>query len=393
MNQKKLFLFILFVLFTSTAIYSQSDLHIFGFYQVNLNKIDGEYKVTGDVPTLLGPVSTTLQKESNDFLTSGVQQLNLFARKEITSSLTSFINIEMVNNFSTENNWGSFKLEEAWLSYNMKDYFNIQAGWIIPRFNYMNEIKNKTPLLPSVIRPLVYESAFESTINASDYLPEVAFVQISGVLPVNKLVFDYAVYAGPAESNYFASSAGQGAIEAGHDTTNIKLFGGRAGLKFDDLRLGVSFSMDKDNQVATLGEDVKRTRFGVDAGYNIAGAFAEAEYISVALDPENTTRDLNKSFMYGLVGYNFSENFYGYGIYSYIEDKAEDFLSTGLTAYTIGMGYRPTFGVVVKLEYANYFVADDAKVNNIVLAPAVPPISADIDLDFTSVNLALSVMF
>jgi len=48
---------------------------------------------------------------------------------------------------------------------------------------------------------------------------------------------------------------------------------------------------------------------------------------------------------------------------------------------------------VVKLEYSNYSVADDAQIKNLPLGDGLPTVDADMDLNFNSVNLALSVMF
>lgn len=390
---KKYLLLILFFIGVSIS-HGQSDLNIFGFYQVRVQKIDGNYQVKGNVPTPAGPQEMVFDEAKNDFTNPAVQQLNLFFRKQITNSLSSFVNLELVNNFSTQNDWGYMNLQEAWVQYRHNDALKIKAGMMIPRFNYLNEIKNRMPLLPYITRPLIYESSLSEIIDPTVYLPERAFIQIAGVLPVDQFVFDYAIYSGPAERDYILSGneANNGAITSGVDSTNFFLLGGRVGFSYSNLRLGFSATIDKSNQQEQLNEDVSRTRIGADFGYAHSNFFVEGEYINVMLDPKNTEDDIDKHFYYGLLGYNFSEEIYGFATYSSIEDKQVEFLSTGMDSWAAGIGYKPTPMVVLKLEYANYYVSDNASVN-IPIDPNLPPVEADMELDFKSVNLALSVIF
>jgi hypothetical protein len=88
-----------------------------------------------------------------------VQQLNLFMKKDLAPHWTAFVNFEFLNNYSSSRRWGAMNLEEAWVKYQSGPTFNLKLGLQIPTFNNLNEIKNRTPLLPYVIRPLVYEGA------------------------------------------------------------------------------------------------------------------------------------------------------------------------------------------------------------------------------------------
>lgn len=389
----KIMITVLAALFISESLHAQGDLNIFGFYQVRFRKTVGDYSVAGNVPTPVGVQKVVFDEAKDNFKDPSIQQLNLFLRNEITGSLTSFINLEFVNNFSTENDWGSLNLQEAWLNYGINDALNIKAGILIPRFNYLNELKNKMPLLPYITRPLVYETSLAAIIGPHNFLPERAFLQVSGVLPVNDIVFDYAAYVGPAEKRYIHSgSKSSGSITSGTDSTNFFLVGGRFGMNYSNLRLGVSATVDKANEQGTLKEDVSRTRIGLDAGYTVSNLFFEGEYIKVMLDPKNTDQDIDKSFYYGLLGYNFSDEIFGFGTYSNVTDKQVEYLSTGMSTISGGFGYRPIPTVVIKLEYTKTYVADDAKIS-IPIDPNIPPISADMDLDFKSVNLAISVVF
>ncbi|MBI9071031.1 MAG: hypothetical protein JEY94_05505 [Melioribacteraceae bacterium] len=118
--------------------------------------------------------------------------------------------------------------------------------------------------------------------------------------------------------------------------------------------------------------------------------FLEGEYISVMLDYDE--EDIDKSFYYGLAGYNFNEDFFGYATYSTIKDQQVNFLKDGLKSIVIGAGYRPTFGIVIKAEYGNYFISEGTTIP-LMIDPAIPPIDANIELDFTNISLAISVIF
>jgi hypothetical protein len=384
------------LLLLSTNLFAQDDLNIFGFYQVRLQKTEGSYNVNGNVPTPAGPMNMVFDSGEEDFTSPAVQQLNVFLRKELTNSLTSFVNIEIGNNFSTQNDWGYFNLEEAWLNYQYSNALNIKAGILIPKFNYLNEVKNRMPLLPYVIRPLVYESSLASTIEPESYLPERAFVQVHGILPASNFIFDYAVYVGPGEKDYVATKTGDAAVQAGIDTTNNLLIGGRFGANFYNVRLGASFTTDKKKQLEYYGtpidNDASRTRIGFDVGYNYEGIFLEGEYINVNLDTDKTNEDLNRTFYYAMLGYNFSEEFYGYGLYSKIINKQSQVQTDGISSYGFGVGYKPVYSVVVKLEYGNYFISDGATLQ-IPIDPSLPPITANAELDYKTVNLAISVIF
>src|SRR5690606_13765889 len=128
-----------------------------------------------------------------------MQQLNIFLNKNLSNDFSAFVNLEFTNTFSSERNWGGLNLEEAWMKYSHSDAFNIKAGLLIPKFNYLNEIKNKTPLLPYVGRPTAYEATLAAALNLEAYIPARAFLQVNGLVPVGDGKFDYAVYAGNSD--------------------------------------------------------------------------------------------------------------------------------------------------------------------------------------------------
>jgi hypothetical protein len=157
-----------------SGVFAQAEnagLNVFGYFQVAL----GYQK---DVQT---------EREQNSFT---LQQLNLFLQKKLTQDWTAFVNFEFVNSYSSFFNWGAFSLEEAWINYQRSDQFKLKLGLLTPAFNNLNELKNRTPLLPYVIRPVVYESSFREIIPTEDFVPARAFMQAYGIIPAGDTKLD-----------------------------------------------------------------------------------------------------------------------------------------------------------------------------------------------------------
>ncbi len=378
---------LLFFTVVSTTL-AQSDLEIFGFYQVKLSRVNGHSKIVMDYPTPNGVLKVTPLDAKAEYLSPSMQQLNVFMRKELTDNVTAWLNIEYVNSFSSEKKWGSMEVNEAWVNYEINNAFNLKAGILIPRFNYMNEVKNKTPLLPYINRPLIYETAMSSTVNPTAFLPTRAFLQVNGYLPSGDVTFDYSAFVGPSEDPYINTVGGNAGKEAGTDTTLFKSFGGRVGIKYGSLRFGVSASYDKQNEQATLGEDIPRTRIGSDVGFSMFNFFVDGEYIKVILNPDNTSEDLDKEFYYGTLGYDFSESYYMACTYSLTKDQQISYLREGLNSGSIVFGYKPFESMVIKAEYARVWAKKDFKYN---IGAAL--LNANLDLNYNNFSIAASIQF
>ena len=234
---KNIYLVILISIIFTTAE-AQSDLSIFGYFQNSANIF----------------TDNSLKRTTHSF---GLNQLNLFFQKDFGYNLSSFVNFEATNSFSANNGIGNFKIEEAWLKYSFRDYLTVRTGLIIPAFNNLNEIKNRTPLLPYVFRPLAYESTIENIITLEDYVPQRAFLQIEGFIPIDLLSVDYAVYIGNSETQFIHGNQSANAYDTtipGSDTTAHKLLGGRVGVKYNGIKLGVSFTDDNDFRYGSVAQ-------------------------------------------------------------------------------------------------------------------------------------------
>jgi hypothetical protein len=127
--------------------------------------------------------------------------------------------------------------------------FNLKLGLSIPTFNNLNEINNRTPLLPYVIRPLVYETSFNEFIPIEEFVPARAFVQAYGFFPFGESKLDYAVFVGNSPNINSDPERGQ----TGTDTTATILVGGRLGIRYRELNLG--FSATREPPAAMESEE------------------------------------------------------------------------------------------------------------------------------------------
>lgn len=300
--RKFIFFGILFSLVTingiATAQSGEKPLRIFGYFQNEFSHFAGD---------------AVYNDTRNTF---NLQQLNVFFQKKISHQWSAFVNFEMVNNFSSSKKWGSAKLEEAWVKYDFGSAATLRAGLQIPTFNNLNAIKNRTPLLPYVVRPIVYEASFEEVVTLEEFVPGRAFLQLYGFMPIGKYKkFDYAVYLGNSPNINNFSTRGQ----TGVDTTNTFLIGGRVGLRVGDLKMGVSGTVDKTNLFTVINnyfsipiasfEKRDRFRFGADLSFQNDMLMFEAEYIDVSYD-EYSSDGLNANVIDRLEGFELDLGFY-----------------------------------------------------------------------------------
>jgi hypothetical protein len=256
------------------------------------------------------------QEEINSF---NLQQLNLFLAHDLTPRWSAFVNIEAVNAFSSERNWGSLNLEEAWVRWGPSDRFQLKLGLLIPKFNRLNEIKNRMPVLPYIMRPLVYEASLAHAVALEEYVPRRAYAQGYGYFNLGGGVkLDYAVYLGNTAGVNNDPTRGQ----TGVDTTDALMGGGRIGLRYRDAQLGVSGTGEPTDFFVgledTLGgspdrfRDVPRARLGVDFSFEVWRFAFESEYIDVFYDEDAPEIDVNKRFAYVTLGIHATERWFFY---------------------------------------------------------------------------------
>lgn len=368
------------------AQHDNSSLKIFGYFQS-----------LASYETALNTFQGNDQPTKTSF---SLQQLNIFFQKDITDKWRALVNVEFVNNFSSSRKWGSVDLDEAWIRYRANAHFNLKLGLLVPVFNNLNEIKNKTPLLPYIIRPIAYETSFENFIPVDEFLPSSAFVQIYGFLGVDKLKFDYAFFAGNTSNINTNPEFGQ----TGVDTTAALLFGGRVGLRANELKFGISFTKDNLNGNSELQRElalfpsislheVPRIRLGSDLSYYTDKFSFESEIIRVVYDDDIDGAGFNKYFYYTTFGYRFHERFFAYFTYWNLFSDLTDFainenqliLTKGESDMRIpgfGLTYNLNERTVLKAQFAT--IAIDTKIKSLGISQ---------EANFNYYALAASVYF
>ena len=308
-----------------------------------------------------------------------LQHLNLLLQKNLADHWSSYVNFEFTNSYNSSKDWGSFNIQEAWLLYRYDNRLNLKLGQQIPIFNNLNEIKNRTPLLPYIIRPVVYESSLEDVISLDQYVPNRAYVQAYGFLPIGRAKLDYAAYIGNSPNINSDTAAGQ----TGVDTTDTFLFGGRVGVRCKELKFGFSGSYDESNYLYNLvvnngysiseGREIDRYRVAADLSYRWQRFFFEAEYIKVIYNDRGPEVDLDLEFFYATLGCDLTDRLLLYGSYVSTQEQALFILQEqGLTGETLkidedltlriptgGIAYRISDRITAKAQYARVRVSID----------------------------------
>ena len=344
-----LFMLVMSLPISLNAQLSESPIKIFGYFQNNFQH----------------QTASAQDPEQNSF---SLQQLNLFFQKDLAKNWRAFINFEFLNNFSSSRQWGSVNLEEAWVRYRLNEKFNLKMGLLLPIFNHLNEIKNRTPLLPYIIRPLVYETSFEEVVAIDDYTPSRAFLQAYGFLPMENVKFDYAIYLGNSPNISTRLPQLDTEMQTGIDTTDTFLVGGRIGVRVSELKFGFSATRENDNrfqgsEVAFGGApkrflEIPRTRFGADLSYHSDKIVFESEIIRFNLEDASDDLDLERTFYYGTLGYFFKENFFIYGSYWKAKENLQAIANIEIQQRaeidipTFGVAYNISERVTLKGQYA-----------------------------------------
>ncbi len=300
-------------------------INTFGYFQISAQH---QTEINGD-------------DDANDF---SLQQLNLIFESNLSRQWRAFVDFEFLNNFSSSRRWGSFDINEAWISYRASRRLTLKAGLHVPVFNHLNDIKNRTPLLPYVIRPLVYEESFREILNIEEYVPERAYAQVKGFLSLKQAKVDYAAYVGnsPNIRSQFDTALDGSDGQTGVDTTETVLVGGRLGLRYKALTLGGSFTREHVDFFRGLEDpfglarqtltSVPKTRLGADLSLYLGRISFEGEVIAVRYDVDEPRElppfpgqrrarmDLNRLFYYGTLGYNINDRLFAYASYWFSDE-------------------------------------------------------------------------
>jgi len=304
---------VVFLITSTAARCDDLPIKIFGYFQTELRQ-DND---SGNA--------------SNSFL---LQQLNLFLQRDLAEDWTSFVNFEIINSYSSFRDWGSFSLEEAWVSYRSSEQFKIKVGLQIPEFNNLNIIKNRTPLLPYIFRPIIYETSFGESINLHGLTPNRAYAQIYGSIPSHGIKIDYAGYLGNSSNirttQQVRATAGGNALQSGVDTTNGFMVGSRLGIRYKGVKAGFSTTHEKLNtfvgvenflnEPASDNTYIPLVRLGGDLSFNWKDFAVEAEYANARFTREIASGlKVEAEFVYATLGYYVNDYLFIYGSLSQLK--------------------------------------------------------------------------
>ena len=351
---------------------AESDLRVYGYLQASF------YQTTRD--------------DNSDSNTFTVQQLNVLLQKDVTQRWSAFVDLLFTNSYSSFRDSGSFGIEQAWVRYRRNHYFNVKLGLMLPKFNYLNEIRHKMPLLPYIIRPIVYETSFQEDVDIDEYVPQQAYVQATGYAPAGNYKIDYAAYVGNSSNTNRDSDFGQ----TGLDTTNTLLLGGRVGVRNRWFQIGVSATHDKVDFLSGVldttsmppltFEGISRVRLGGDFRFEYRNLSFESEFISVTYDDNLPDVDVNKAFYYGTLGYLFADRLFAYVSYWGLEEQFAERKATGFRQAEVTLKI-PNGSVAYRFNERIIFKGSIARVNQSI---NVPEYSAQ---DFNFFSAAVSVLF
>jgi hypothetical protein len=336
-------------------------------------------------------------KNAESATTFTTQQLNILMQKNLARRWRGFVNLAFTNTYSSYRNWGTFAIEEAWAGYRQNRYLNLKMGLLIPRFNYLNEYRNRMPVLPYIIRPLVYETSFQEDVDIEDFVPQQAFVQLYGSARRSDFEFDYAAYAG--NSAGVNTDPNQG--NTGVDFKTSALFGGRIGFEYSALKAGFSATHDETDEPSGLSpdslttsaasqfENTPRVRLGGDLRVEYRDISFWAEVISVKYDDGIPEVNVDQSFWYATLGNKFFDRLFIFGTYWDTEINQAQFTEDG--------GWESAnFKIKIPGVGAAYYMHDQT----ITLKAGVAWVRMEVDYPipyperkFNHYSLAISVMF
>lgn len=375
---KKLIVAALFFAAAFGTIRAQGNIEIYGYTQAYYNSFHNTWKQGAP------------EGEANYYFHNlGISQANVFLAKDLGDDFSAFVNFEFINNYSSDKGFGSFNLQEAYLKWDYRDFLKVKFGMLLPQFNNLLEIYNRTPLLPYLIRPKLYEANIGNMVNIFDILPQKALLQVNGSVPVESANFEYAVFLGGPPNSFISSPSHDflpSYVSYGQSSTNSFSWGGRLGIRAGGLRLGVStsfdvmngngFAKDENGGTADLGK-LNRYRIGSDLSFKFGDFELSAEYLKVktpltsawqdslntwnSLDPHFIGKDFDKTFYYASLQYNITESLYSYVMYDYLNDNVDPFYFglDGFYGFHLGAGYYINDSIILKAQFIRNFARFD----------------------------------
>ncbi len=115
----RVFVLMLIVMLATSVGNAQEDIKIYGFFQSYASaSVNSVYNRVG------GSSDSASKTKNTNFL---MQQANLLASKDLGGNFNAFVNLEFVNNYSSDKKWGFFNLQEIFVKYEYSDALKIKG--------------------------------------------------------------------------------------------------------------------------------------------------------------------------------------------------------------------------------------------------------------------------
>lgn len=332
-----------------------------GFLKAELN-LYGYFQAFGQTFNYENSNFDPMYVDANQF---SLQQLNIFAANHFGNGFSAVVNLEFTSNYDSHDKIGHASVSEAYgLWQGFDGLLKVQAGYFIPKFGYLSTIANKSPLLPYIYRPVIFETDFTGFVGKPFY-PEKGNLQVFGDYYLNdNLALNYSVYLTGAEREFWNK------IDEQHQRTVLYQVGGRVGFDWTPnenigIEAGFSGSLDKDSIV--IDGYTGRTRIAADIGIRIWKFDLRAEYynsmIDISDDVKNTLTsvdDLDKVSYYASLTFNATDKLYFNTFYTDWEDHNHEIFFGGLYVISAGAGYRLTDNIILKYQFHRFVLPKDA---------------------------------
>ena len=370
-NFLKLKLFFM-AIFLSNYLIAQ-DLRIFGFVQSSFTRYEAKF-----VPTLndyTPPVKVNFM---------GINQLNLMASSILTEDVSTYLNLEFTNNYSSSKGFGYFNLQEAFIRWDLKDEFKVAFGMLIPSFNSFYEIYNRFPFFPYIARPKMYETNIENVVNLFDILPQKALFQAYGSLSITELnKIDYALYFGNPPNSLISSKDNDllpGYVAYGQSASPYLSHGFRIGFSNLFMKFGFSYNGDRDNKTKFIVYDTLDAPNVINLGqhnrYRLGGdfmikffdftIFSEIMIVKTTtpknildtlkrwaeINPDYNGRSFDKLGYYVTLQYDY-KNMFAFFMLDFLNDDSNRYYFgiLGSKGFNFGIGYYYSENLIIKTQF------------------------------------------
>ena len=319
---------------------------------------------------------------------------HILLNSALAENWQAFINIRFQSGAdlgaSGRGNKGQIEILEGWFEYRHRDWLRIRGGEFLAPFGYFNTRKFQSPIFSTVVLPLMYEEEFLRRAAAGTIIPPPQNLQVTGELRSGKARFGYHLYLGNGsvtdENNLDVDANKSHGARIWIEPPNGNLIMG-ASFHTEEgtfairphLDIGAMMMKSQTSQLPitsivpilpVVTESERRRTLGADIRYfrgntEIRGEFVKTWVSELSLIDASTISDTIESYHFDNRPY--AKTFYFVNLNHTFFEKLTPFFETNvftdprhfvfrneLRRLTLGLAFRPNYGVVIKTEFHNH---------------------------------------